>query len=91
MLQGRGLEGWGLGLADSLKTARFGNSQILGPKEPKGPSRTKNATTIAKIVELLRRSVFTTPPQIYYEADPSRRGKMSVIPRKMVSAQGAPR
>ena len=28
---------------------------------PKGPSRTKNATTIAKISQLLRRSVFTTP------------------------------
>ena len=30
---------------------------------PKGPFRTKNATTIAKIVKLLRRSVFTTPPR----------------------------
>ena len=37
--------------------------------------------------ELLRRSVFIAPPQIYYAADPSLRGRMSAIPRKMVSTQ----
>ena len=31
---------------------------------PKGPFRTKNTTTIAKNSELLRRSVFTTPPRL---------------------------
>ena len=31
---------------------------------PKGPFRTKNATTIAKKSDLLRRSVFTTPPYL---------------------------
>ena len=30
--------------------------------------------------ELLRRSLFTTPPQIYYAANPSLRGAMPVIP-----------
>ena len=40
----------------------------------------------SKNSELLRRSVFTTPPQIYYAMGPSLRGKRSVIPRKMVSA-----
>ena len=30
--------------------------------------------------ELLRRSVFTTPPQIYYAVNPSLRGKISAIP-----------
>ena len=42
--------------------------------------------------ELLRCSVFTTPPpRIHYAAGPSLGGAMSAIPRKMVSAQGAPR
>ena len=41
--------------------------------------------------ELLRRSVFTKLPQIYYAGNPSLRGKMSAIPRKTMSAQGAPR
>ena len=30
---------------------------------PKGPFRTKKTTAIAKIVKLLSRSVFTTPPK----------------------------
>ena len=58
---------------------------------PKGPFRTKKVYDDSKNSELLRRSVFTTPPQMHYAADPSRRGKMSAIPRKLVSAQGAPR
>ena len=32
-------------------------------KDPKGPFRTKKTTAIAKIVKLLRHSVFTTPPK----------------------------
>ena len=32
-------------------------------KPPKGPFRTKKTTAIAKIVKLLSRSVFTTPPK----------------------------
>ena len=54
---------------------------------PKDPSVLKKTTAIAKKVKLLRRSVF----QIHYAADPSWRGKMSVTPRKLVSAQGTPR
>ena len=49
--------------------------QIL---QPRGPSRTKTL----RDSELLRRSIFTTPPQIYYAVNPSLRGKTSVIPRK---------
>ena len=63
----------------------------LAENKPEGPFRTKNTTAIAKIVKLLRRKCFYYAPQIYYAADPSWRGKMSVIPRKLVSAQGTPR
>ena len=34
---------------------------------------------------------YCPPPHSYYALDPSMRGRMSVIPVKMVSAQGAPR
>ena len=46
---------------------------LLAALVPKGPFRTKNTTTIAKIVKFLRRSVFYYPPHIYYAGDPSLR------------------
>ena len=55
--------------------------------QPKGPFRTKNITTIAKIANYYAVVFWLRPPQIYYAVDPSWRRKMSVIPRKMVSAQ----
>ena len=54
---------------------------------PKDPAVLK----ILRDSELLRRSVFITPPQIYYAVNASSRRKMSAIPRKMVSAHDAPR
>ena len=55
-------------------------SILRGPL-PKGHSRTKTL----RDSELLRRSVFTTPPpQIYYAANASLRAKMSAIPWIMV-------
>ena len=56
----------------------------ITPQKPEGPVRTENATTIERNSELVCRSLFTTPPppNIYYAADPSLRGKMSVIPRR---------
>ena len=57
---------------------------------PKGPFRTKNTTTTEKLVNYYA-VVFLLRPPVYYAAVPSWRGKMSVIPRKMVSAEGAPR
>ena len=56
----------------------------------KRPFRTKNTTMIEKLVNYYA-VVFLLRPQIYYAADPSMRGGMSVIPRKMVPAQGMPR
>ena len=47
----------------------------MGNRKPKGPFRTKNATTIAKIVKLLPRSVFTTPPR--FQIKLLRRGPFS--------------
>ena len=48
------------------------------------PHRTKNTTGYS---ELLRRTVFTTPPHIYYAVNPTLRGKIHAKPRKIVSAQ----
>ena len=56
---------------------------LMNPKDPAVLKTLRDS-------ELLRRSVFTTNPQIYYAADPLR-GKMPAIPRKTVSAQGAAR
>ena len=66
---------------------------ISGPRVTrglKGPFRTKNTTAIAKIVNCYAVVFLLRPPNLV------RRGpflvmKMSVIPRKLVSAQGAPR
>ena len=58
---------------------------------PKGPFRTKNTTAIAKIVNYYAVVFYYYAHQIHYAVDPSWRGKMSVIPRKLVSAEAAPR
>ena len=58
---------------------------------PKGPCCTKITTTIAKIANYYAVVFLYYAPHIYYAVDAFSRGKMSVIPRTMVSAQGAPR
>ena len=64
---------------------------VCTPSEPpKGPFRTKNTTTIAKIVNYYA-VVFLLRPPNSVRRGPLFERKMSVIPRKMVSAQGAPR
>ena len=49
---------------------------------PKGPFRTKNTTTIAKIVTFLRRSVFTMPPRFTMPGTLLREGKCLEFPGK---------
>ena len=68
-----------------LETFRFRTS--AGNGCPKAPAVLKTV----RDSELLRRSVFTTPPQFYYAVNPSLMGQMPAIPRKLVSAHGAPR
>ena len=60
-------------------------------KLPKGPFRTKNTTTIEKIVNYYAAMFLLRPPNLLRRGPFFERRKMSVIPRKMVSAQGAPR
>ena len=65
MLQGWGLEGWGLGLAD--EKSLFGASSRLFPDSrdfPKGPFRTKNTTAIAKIVNYYAVLFLLRPPNL---------------------------
>ena len=53
--------------------------------KPKGPFRTKNTTMIAKIVNYYSVVFLLRPPKCTTPWTPSLRGKMSVIPRKIVS------
>ena len=57
---------------------------------PKDPSVLKNDDDTRKILNF-HTVVFLLCPPYSLRGDPSLRGKMPVTPRKMVSAQGAPR
>ena len=63
------------------------------PKKPPTQIYPKDTAVLKTLrdSEFLRRSVLTAPPQIYYAVNPSLIGQMPAIPRKIVSAPGAPR